>query len=228
MYFTHTAPKNRRTLYKAERLQSFLQFGSQIRILSHRFKGFGKTKISIRLIIPRQDTRPKQIELLKKEFTAQLNTTTLKGDTNEQFDLFHDIILRSVDIHCPVRVRSLSNKKFRREPWLTAGLHISCNKQKKLYQNSISNNAKSSAVERYKAYGNTLKKLKRISKINYYKNKCEEYKRDVRKLWHMINSCIGKTNDKTTIIDHLRVENTDITDSKKIANEFGRYFFHSW
>ena len=40
----------------------------------------------------------------------------------------------------------------------------------------------------------------------------------------MINSCIGKTNDKTTIIDHLHVENIDITDSKKIANEFGRYF----
>ena len=40
----------------------------------------------------------------------------------------------------------------------------------------------------------------------------------------MINSCIGKTNDKSTIIDHLRVENIDITDSKKIANEFGRYF----
>ena len=40
----------------------------------------------------------------------------------------------------------------------------------------------------------------------------------------MINSCIGKTNDKSTIVDHLRVENIDITDSKKIANEFGRYF----
>ena len=40
----------------------------------------------------------------------------------------------------------------------------------------------------------------------------------------MINSCIGKTNDKSTIIDHLRVENIEITDSKKIANEFGRYF----
>ena len=40
----------------------------------------------------------------------------------------------------------------------------------------------------------------------------------------MINSCIGKTNDKSTIIDHLHVENIDITDSKKIANEFGRYF----
>ena len=41
---------------------------------------------------------------------------------------------------------------------------------------------------------------------------------------HMINSCIRKTNDKSTIIDHLCVENIDITDSKKIANEFGRYF----
>ena len=40
----------------------------------------------------------------------------------------------------------------------------------------------------------------------------------------MINSCIGKTNDKSTIIDHLCVENIDITDSKKIANEFGRDF----
>ena len=123
-----------------------------------------------------RDIRPKQIELLKKELTSQLNTITLKGDTNEQFDLLHDIILGSINTHCPIRVRSLSNNKFRREPWLTAGLHISCNKQKKLYQISISNNAKPSAVEKYKAYRNTLKKLKRISKINYYKNKCKEYK----------------------------------------------------
>ena len=28
MYFTHTTPKNRRTVHKAERLQSFLEFGS--------------------------------------------------------------------------------------------------------------------------------------------------------------------------------------------------------
>ena len=129
-----------------------------------------------KLEVTSRDIRPKQIEFLKKELTSQLNTTTLKGDTNEQFDLLHDIILRSIDTHYPIRVRSLSNNKFRREPWLTAGLHISCNKQKKLYQISISNNAKSSAVEKYKAYCNTLKKLKRISKINYYKNKCEEYK----------------------------------------------------
>ena len=112
-----------------------------------------------------RDIRPKQIELLKKEFTSQLNTITLKGDTNEQFDLLYDIILRSIDTHCPIRVWSLSNNKFRKEPWLTAGIHIICNKQKKLYQTSISNNTKTSAVEKYKAYRNILKKLKRISEL---------------------------------------------------------------
>ena len=40
----------------------------------------------------------------------------------------------------------------------------------------------------------------------------------------MINSCIGKFNDKTTAIDHLRVGNIDIFDSKHIANELGKYF----
>ena len=123
-----------------------------------------------------RDVRPKQIESLKKELTSKLNTTTLSGDTNEQFGMLHEIILRSLDTHCPIRVCSVSNKKFRKEPWLTAGLHISCNKQKKLYQISISNNAKPTTVEKYKTYCNTLRKLKRISKINYYINKCEEYK----------------------------------------------------
>ena len=40
----------------------------------------------------------------------------------------------------------------------------------------------------------------------------------------MINSCIGKTSDKTTIIDHICVDNIDIFDSKRISNEFGKYF----
>ena len=97
-----------------------------------------------------RDVRPKQIESLKKELNSKLNTTTLSGDTNEQFGMLHEIILRSIDTHCPIRVRSVSNKKFRKEPWLTAGLHISCNKQKKLYQISISYNAKPTTVEKYK------------------------------------------------------------------------------
>ena len=175
----------------------------------------GKIKITSR------DIRPKQIECLKNDLMTLQMTTTSSSDTNEQFDEFHESLLNCLDIHCPIRTYSVKRNKFRREPWLTSGLLISCNKQKKLYKNSISVSSKPQLVEKYKIYMNTLKKLKRISKINYYKSKCMEYKNDVRKLWHMINSCIGRTNDKTTIIDHIQVGNIDVFDSKRIRNEFG-------
>ena len=174
--------------------------------------------------ITSRDIRPKQIGSLKNELTSVLKSTKLNGDTNDQFDEFHKILSNGIDAHCPIKTHFVKRDKFRKEPWLTSGLLISCNKQKKLYQNSISGNPKPQIVEKYKTYQNTLKKLKRISKINYYKDKCTEYKNNVRKLWHMINSCIGKTSDKTTIIDHIHVDNIDIFDSKRISNEFGKYF----
>ena len=95
--------------------------------------------------------------------------TKSSGDTNEQFDEFHAGLLNCLDTHCPIRTYTVKRNKFRREPWLTPGLLISCNKQKKLYQNSISANSKPQLVEKYKNYWNTLKRLKRVSRINFSK-----------------------------------------------------------
>ena len=40
----------------------------------------------------------------------------------------------------------------------------------------------------------------------------------------MINNCIRKTNDKTNIINYIKVENIDIYECKQIADEMGNYF----
>ena len=58
----------------------------------------------------------------------------------------------------------------------------------------------------------------------YYKNKCDEYRTNVKWLWQVINTCIGKQTDKTNIIDYIKVGNIDIYDSKKIADEMGHFF----
>ena len=63
-----------------------------------------------------------------------------------------------------------------------------------------------------------------LLKINYYQTKCHEYKNNTKKLWNLVNSCIGKCNDKSTIIDYLKIGNLETHDSKRIANEFGQYF----
>ena len=51
-----------------------------------------------------------------------------------------------------------------------------------------------------------------------------EYRTNVKKLWQVINTCIGKQANKTNIIDYIRVGNIDVYDSKQIANEMGQFF----
>ena len=174
--------------------------------------------------ITSRDTRQKQLKALKTDLTDRLTSLDLQGNVDKQFEMFHNTILDSLNKHCPIRNRQVSAAKIRREPWLTSGLIISINKQRKLYQNSIRFDAKETDIIKYKNYRNLLTKLKRTTKIIYYQSKCQEYKNNIKKIWNLVNSCIGKTNDKSTIIDHLKIDNLEIRDSKQIANEFGHYF----
>ena len=43
-------------------------------------------------------------------------------------------------------------------------------------------------------------------------------------LWRMINEVIGKTNDKTTTIDCLKINNISTYNKQQISNHFGQYF----
>ena len=98
------------------------------------------------------------------------------------------------------------------------------NIQKKLYTKSIKSNASTQEITKYKNYKKTLDKLKRVSKISYYHMKCSKFKNNTKKLWKLINRVIGKTSDKNSIINYIKVNEVDILNEKEIANEFGKYF----
>ena len=85
-------------------------------------------------------------------------------------------------------------------------------------------NSPNLAVTKYRNYRNLLTKLKCKCKLNYYKDKCKEFCSNAKKLWHIINTCIGKQSDKTNIINYIKVGNIDIYDSKQIADEMGQFF----
>ena len=112
-------------------------------------------------------------------------------NVDTQFEMVHSTIVDSLDKYCPIRNRLVHSAKIRKEPWLTSGLAIIINKQRKLYQNSIRPDAKEKDIIKYKNYRNMLTKLKRIAKISYYQTKCHEYKNNTKKLWNLVNSCIG-------------------------------------
>ena len=44
------------------------------------------------------------------------------------------------------------------------------------------------------------------------------------KLWKLINEISGKRNDKSNLVDYLKIDDVQVYNAKKISNSFARYF----
>ena len=75
----------------------------------------------------------------------------------------------------------------------------------------------------YNKYSNTLSRCIEISKRNYYKNKLNEVKDNVKDTWKLINNIINlKKMNKAKI--QLRIDNNLISDPSIVANHFSKFF----
>ena len=99
-------------------------------------------------------------ELSNRDWTKELPG----NDSNQNFDIFHKILLDEINHFVPMTTKTIKYKRLRREPWLTAGLVKSINKDKRLYRHSIKINATDTDITKYKNYHQVLSKVKRQTK----------------------------------------------------------------
>ena len=182
-----------------------------------------KSKKSRKQITSR-DLRPKNIEKLKTEILHLNNHQYNYTNVNLNFEKYHADLCNAIETHCPIRTRMIPSHKFRNLPWITSGLFKSMGQSKRLYQRFISDQTNCLLEDKYKTYRNILNNVKRSCKIKYYQEKCEEFKKNTRKLWQLVNDVIHRSNDKSSIIDCIKVDNIEIYDKKMISNKFGEYF----
>ena len=159
-----------------------------------------------RVKITKRRIDSESIELIKTDVNSVDWACIDSMDVNEAFEYFHPILLKSIEAHCPKKEYSISYDKIIRDPWITKGLMNSIRKQKRLYLRHL-HSSDPECTNKYISYRNVLKKLLRHSKLNYFNNKCLEYKQNSRKLWQLINQDINKTNRKSQVIESLRVDN---------------------
>ena len=76
----------------------------------------------------------------------------------------------------------------------------------------------------YKTYNSTLRKIIRRAKSTFYKDKCKEFKTQTKKLWRLINKIAGKKNDKSNLIEYLKIGGIQTYNATKISNSFAKYF----
>ena len=93
-----------------------------------------------------------------------------------------------------------------------------------MYKSYLKQGSTPDAREIYVLYRNCLNKVKRNCKAQHYKSSCENYKNNTKKLWEIINHCVGKTNNKNCIIDSTGTQNVILTDPTDIANELCNHY----
>ena len=142
-------------------------------------------------------------------------------NADDGFNLVHSTLITTIDKIAPETEIRLSKTKTPRDPWITKGLLRSIQKQKKLYSEQLSD---TTITNQYKIYRNQLQKILRKAKISYFREKCNEYKQDSRKLWKLIHSILNKTCHKGDSIKALNKDGVPRYDPATITSEFCKHF----
>jgi len=105
---------------------------------------------------------------------------------------------------------------------MTKGLVRSCIKKAKLFKQfklnpNICNRTK------YNIYKNKLQKLLKKAETQYYIDKFEFVKTNIKHTWSLIKTVLNN-NNKTDLFDSIKVNNKTVNDKQQIANEFNKYF----
>ena len=156
---------------------------------------------------------------------ANIDWTTLH---NMEIDDAHAYFIKTLaditDQHAPMKDVTIHSKNIILTPWMTPALLQSSKTLDKLYKKQLTQTSDHPSHVKYTNYRNLYNKLKRNSKNHYYSKLFNDYKGDVRKTWHILNSITGRSNDKSTLNNKFRI-NTKITDdTSEIANGFCKYF----
>ena len=139
--------------------------------------------------------------------------------TEKSLSKFQEILTDTLDKYTPMKDVKISQTKIIRNPWITTGSLKSSQTLDRLCKLKLDKPETIKYVN-YIKYKNYYTKLKRIAKRQYFKDKLNLYKNDIRKTWNTLNNIIGRMNDESSISDILVIDGQQTSNHKSIANGF--------
>ena len=76
----------------------------------------------------------------------------------------------------------------------------------------------------YTNFRNSYDRILRISKQLYYQNQLEENQNNIKKTWQILHEITKKCNDKSSVVEEIKVGDQSITDHAHIAESFNSVF----
>ena len=147
-------------------------------------------QIAPTLTTPKKKSSKGTLKILKNKtfFQKKIDWGTVFSDCKQDVDLSHkkflDKITKLLDIHAPVKKLSHKEKKSLSKPWLTKGILQSMKEKNVLYRKF--NRTKNLTIRElllldFKIQKNTIHKLTRINKSEFYKHYFEEHTNNSKK-----------------------------------------------
>ena len=149
-------------------------------------------------------------------------------DTDTAYNIFHKKYCKLLDKHAPLRKLTKKEVKRKHNPWITKGLIKSISKKRTLFVKikklKCKNKSCDETFKLYKYYNNTINKLKKKCKRDYYQNYFNNNLSNSKKIWAGINKLLHKGRKKQGTI--FLEENGLISDPLQVANKFNNYYLN--
>jgi hypothetical protein len=140
---------------------------------------------------------------------------------NDSYNKFINIFTKLYDKHFP-KITKKINKRQQSKPWITSGIIKSIKTRNTLYKTFLKHPNDTNKTK-YIKYRNKLTQLIKISNKNYYTNKFNLYKSNIKYTWNTINSVLGKSS-KPPNPSYFHDGPTKLSDPGCISNRFNKFF----
>ena len=150
-----------------------------------------------------------------------------KQDVGLSYSKFLDKIAKLLGIHAPVKKLSHEEKKSLSKPWLTKGILQSIKQKNALYRKFVRTKdltKRELLLQNFKVYKNTIYKLTRIDKSDYFKRYSEENKNNSKKTWDWIGSINSFKINSHKQIKSINMNNKTESNRKVITEIFNNVF----
>jgi Reverse transcriptase (RNA-dependent DNA polymerase)/Endonuclease-reverse transcriptase len=144
-----------------------------------------------------------------------------RDNPNELYEAFFTKYLTIFEKCFPTKSTRPQKRNAPRVIWMTKGLVASCNKKSKLLKKY---KLSGSAVDRkiFVKYRNKLKSIIKKAEKDFYGQKLDELKGNVKETWKVLNSLLKKSPD--ILAKSFQIDNTAVTDPLAIADSFNTFF----
>ena len=120
----------------------------------------------------------------------------------------------------PLKVKYISDKRLQK-PWLSSGILKSIKTKANYFKLYKAGLIGSDVNKRYK---DMLTTVIRKAKLLHYQNAFSNNQNDIRKTWKLLRGLMGKGVDKKRVISALNIDGNEVTDEKRISENFSEYF----